>query len=380
MMLGGASQTGLPTAHADLDHIAYDQALTRKIMAKREAEMARRSKLLDPRTRQRGVAHNVLDAQVEEKRSRDAILKEEEAYHAQSAVIQEQVAQACEIIKAQGTRERHRQALEFSTMHLGKETRRERHLNDPHELRNERVRTAEELAQLGPACCQSLGEVKADIDAKRKQAQLETRAWLKEQMREKEERAAQEREIDLKFDREAEFANQVRGICEQAAIDEARQDKMQEAEDNKRLAEEHRRRKEMQFQKHLDSVERHVSTTLNSDMMKETHDYLIGSNGKLVRTAYKRPTLEEEQDVHGTNAFQCLEKMNRAKQEKQEDMEEAQRIQHRMQILGTIEDMKAQQTYANRMKMEEHNAKLVEQRKRNARADRLAYLSFEDQS
>eukprot|EP00928_Gymnodinium_smaydae_P070078 TRINITY_DN54013_c0_g1_i1.p2 TRINITY_DN54013_c0_g1~~TRINITY_DN54013_c0_g1_i1.p2 ORF type:complete len:379 (-),score=107.54 TRINITY_DN54013_c0_g1_i1:83-1219(-) len=378
-MMLGASQTS-PAVHADLEHISYDQALTRKIMAKREAEMARRAKLLDPRTRQRGVAHHVLDAQVEEKRSRQSGDDEEEAYHAHAAVLQEQVAQACEIMKAQGTRDRHKAALEYSTQHLGKEQRREYHLSDPNELRNERVRSAEELAQLGPACCQSIGEVKSEMDARRRQKQLETRAWLQEQMREKEERAAQEREIDLKFDREAEFANQIRSVCEQAAIDEARQDKIQEAEDNKRIAEEHRQRRMNQFQKHLDANARHVDSIVNSDRMKETVDYAIGSHGKLLRTEYKRPSIEEEQDVHDTNAFQVLNKLNRAKQEKMEDMEEAGRIQHRTQILGHIEDMKVQQTYNNRMKMEAHNATIVEARKRNARSDRLAYLSFVGES
>lgn len=351
---------------ADLEHLSHDPALTAKIMRKREDEMKRRAKLLNPRTRQHGANHAVLDSQLAEKRAGETVTREEEAFHAKAAVLQEEVAQAFENMKAAGTRERHKAATEFSLTHLRKEDRREYFLNDPNELKNDLVRTHAELNQLGPSSMQTLGE---DVEAKAseiKEAKRATNRWLKDQMEEKEAREAAEMDRERTYDREILFANEIRGVCEQASLQEAKEDRYEAMMENKQIADQHRQRRNAQQERNLLANERHTGSIVHSDRMKEAIDHVYGSNGNLLRTEYKRTSYEEAMEMHATNAYLVLQKKLQAEAEKHEEYEHAGTIGSSVQILGHVEEMKRQATLQRRLAAEEYNRTAAAEKRQTA--------------
>merc|ERR1719343_1163167 len=137
-MTGSRGGTTSPKAiHADLEHISFDPALTGKIMKKRQEEMRRRTKLLDPRKRQYGVEHTVLDAQVAENRALREGDAGEEAFHARTQAMVDEVLQTIEGAKLDAQREREKATKDFSLTNLKKEDRREYYLSDPNNLKNE---------------------------------------------------------------------------------------------------------------------------------------------------------------------------------------------------------------------------------------------------
>merc|ERR1712039_1037084 len=68
------------------------------------------------------------------------------------------------------------------------------------------------------------------------QMQQETRAYLKQQMQEKQDREAMDKEQDRQYDQEALHATNVRAYCEYSEQEERRQDKIEESEFNKEMA------------------------------------------------------------------------------------------------------------------------------------------------
>lgn len=343
----------------DLHHVAYDTALTAKIMAKRRAEMERRAKLLNPKTRQHGANHAVLEAQIAEKRAAQDREMDEEDYHSRAALMQEQVAQTLETLREKGVRERQTAAISFSLHNLRRENRREYDLSDPNELKNERVLSHAELNQMGPSSCLTLGEDPEAIARTKHEQKMATREWLNQQKEERLCREIMEREIDREFDKEMQFANHVRHMCEQAATQEARDELLATVQDNHQIAEEHRQRRFAEAQKNCTMNKKHASSINNSDQLKETHDYQIGSNGKLVRTEYRRASMDERQDVHNTNAFQILEKQRQKEAEKAEDRAAKRTMDQDVAVREAIEQMRNQATLQRRMNMEEHNRNMI---------------------
>lgn len=366
---------------ADLGHLTHDPDYVAKIMRKREEEALRRSKLLDPRTRTRGVNHAVLDSQMEEKRAAAEREANEEAQHARDVRLQEQVAQSLETMKAEMTRERHKAANDFSLTHLRKEHRREYDLSDPTVIKRERpTRTLnfeEDDPNLGPSSMQRfIGEV-PDFAQKQKEAKAATRQWLLEQMAEKQARQDAERRADEQYDREVLMANQVRAACEQAALDDAREDKIAEAMENRDRAEMTRQRREDRLQREAAEKAAHVEGIVTSDRMKETHDYKVGYTGKLLPGDYKRLTLEEEHDVYATNARLALEKQRKMKAEAEEEAEHARQVAMGVSVLGALEEERKRQSRERQQRMVDHNLTQASTKRELDVKERRTYRSFE---
>jgi hypothetical protein len=367
---------GRHSIHADLEVCSFDTKLTSKIMKKREEEMKRRQKLLNPRSFKFGVPHDSLDAQVMERRALAEDDFKEEEHYSKSTRLQEQVLQACENIKAAASRERKKETVAYSLENLRKEQRREYHLSDPMELKKERILTEEEMAAYGPSSMM-LGERAEDALRKKKEKQLATRAWLKEQMQEKQARAAEELAADRKYDEEMLFANQVRGVCEKQAKIDAREDKIQEVLDNQEIALQHRQRREAKLNKNIAINEQHVTNLMNDDRLTEKHDYMIGSNMKIMKGEYRRLSQGEKQDVWNTNAAIILDKQARKRAEQEEAKEDAKDIKTAQEVLGVVEEEKRRVPKERRIRAEEHNRTLAAYKQANDIAERRKYLSFE---
>lgn len=345
-------------------------------MKKRQEEMHRRNKLLNnTRSFKYGVDHASLDQQLMEKRAKLDGDWEEDEYYGKTVVLQEQVAQACEEIKAAAARERKKETVAYSLANLRKEQRREYHLSDPNELKKERILTEEEIRSFGPSSMM-MGERVEDALAKKKDKQMQTRAWLQEQMREKAERQVAARELDLRYDQEMLLANEVRGLCEQAAQVERREEKCAEAADNKEIAEQHRQRRQMKLNKNIMMNDSHVNFIMNNNRMQEKYDYSTGLNYRK-STEYRPFSQAERQDIHNCNATQILNKRVQKRAEQLQEGEQAALNMTVDELLGAVEAEKKRMVLERRLKAEEENRILAANKAHKDIVERRKYLSFD---
>jgi len=360
----------------DLGHLGHDQNLTAKILRKRQEEMARRTRLLDPRLRRGGVPHHVLKQQLEEKSVYTEAEKAEEAYFAQSAVLQDQIQQTVEGIKAERARERQMDVVDYSLTHLRKEQRREYGLSDPNQIKNEVLPDPDDPA-FGPSSMLKFSSVGQETPEQKHARQQATSAWLMEQMREKQDRDNEEKEFDRRYDERVALASHVRAVCEEAERQEQRDEKCAEAAENLRMAQMVRERN--QAKKDADNAlkNRHVESIMTSDWYNEAHDWKLGVTGKLMKAEYKRMSIEEEQDVYNSNARQILDKRAMKMADKEEEAQDVANIKTSVAVLGAVEEERFRLQQERRMKIVEENNRLAAAKKEQKRQEKEEYLRYD---
>lgn len=365
------------TGHVDLEHLSHDRDLTEKIMRKRQEEMQRRTKLLDPRKRQFGVDHAVLDAQLADKRLVAEVEAAEESQHAENHLMQDHVLQTLEDLKHAATREREKAARDFSLTNLRKEQRREFALSDPDALKKE-IPIDIDDSSIGPSSFLKFGgDAPVDQKAHKKALQQQQREMLLEQIREKEDRARAEREADRRFDEHTLMSAQVRAHCEHAEQNERRQDKIEEAEYNRKLAEFHSQRRQARSQRDSEEKARHIDGVIHDDRFTEAQDWKLGQNGKLLSQEYKRLTLDQEHHHYNTMAQQVLEKQARRQVELAEEAEYSQAVNTQVSVLSALEAERMRQQKLRRQKVVDHNQQLAAQKHELDADERRKYRSFE---
>jgi len=375
------SATGSPTGDemdADLRYLTFDPKDVSKIMRKRQEEMARRTKLVNTKAFRHGVPPHHLDKQVAEKQAAAAAIKAEDEYHDRYRVVSDQVAQVCETIRHDATRERHKACTDYSLENLRKEQRREYDLSDPNLIKSERpTRDGDNDPRLGASSIQQF-EGEDFVAQQRKKEQVSTmREWLHYQMAQKKEYVEREGVQTRLYDEAMMTANELRGLCEQANIEERQQDKREEAAENKALAVMHHARKEGARARDIKAVQAHVDNEMNSERMMELADYKIGSDGKLMKAEYKRATVEEEQGVYDGNARLILEKQAKSRMERSEDTIAAGQNFSADIVLNTIENEKARATRDRRLAVEEFNKSLIQEKRDFRNMEKQAYRSYE---
>jgi len=378
-MAASRSAAGSPDeVHADLRYLSHDPKLVNKIMKKRQEEMARRTKLLDTRRFRTGVPHDVLDAQIADKQAAAATIKAEDEYHDKYRVVSDQVAQVCESIRGDATRERQKACTAYSLENHRKETRREYDLSDPNLIKRERpARDGDNDPRLGPSSIQSFEGEDFLAAARKKEATASTREWLKYQMDQKRALAEREQEADRLYDTAMMTANEVRGLCEKADIEEAVAEKIKESEANKRIAEIHHQRKVAAKEREAAAVAAHVDNEMNSERMLESYDYKLGMDGRLMKGEYKRLSLDEEQNVYDTNARLVLERNARVKRDGSGGAAEQAQYIAADTVLHALEKEKDRVKRNNRVAVDAFNAGLNTTKKDYDALERKAYKSYE---
>jgi len=379
MALPSRSLAGSPDSlNADLAYLQHDPKLVNKIMKKRQEELARRTKILDTKRFRHGVPHDVLDKQLEEKKAAADNIKAQDEYHDRYRVISDQVAQVCESIRHEATRERQKAVVAYSMENCRKEQRREFALSDPNLIKTERpARDGDNDTRLGPSSIQSFEGEDFLAQQRKVEATKSTREWLMYQMAEKKEYQEREKEAHRLYDVAAATANEVRGICEKASIEDQIEEKREEAAANKQIASIHAARKQAARDREADAVQRHVDNEMNSDRMMELADYKLGVDGRLMKAEYKRLSMEEEQSVYDVNARMMLESQARRRAEKSGDTIEARNNYAADMVLNTLENEKARLERARRMKIEEQNLGLAQSKRDFNVLERKAYKSYE---
>lgn len=370
----------------DLESISHDRDLTMKIMKKRQEELARRSRLMDPRGRQFGADHTGLDAQVRDKQATLAAEKAQDRLFAQNLAAQELVLQTVEGIKEAGQRQKQRDSINHSLQNLSKEQRREYHLSDPKEYHAGFL--THPIEALGPSSMTKFQGESVDLEdalkgkalnpegeAKKKQAQAASAQWLKQQMQEKRDREQAERDFDRYHDLKMAEANILRSHCEAASMQESREDKILEAQDNLKMAEDRRQREKAKKQRDLDLAQQHVGNVKYDPRMNEAHDNILSYSGK--KLDQKRLTLEEEQDVYNTRAHQMRDKMLTKKREAEEEAEHHRQTQMGVEVRGAIEHRMKEAHKAKNRSLVEENQRLAEAKRAADAKERRAHKSFD---
>lgn len=363
---------------ADLGHLGHDQQLAGKILKKRRDEMARRMRLLDPRQRVGGVPHEVIHTQMAVKQSALDAEKAEDAFYAQSAVLQDQILQAVESMKATRARERQMEVVDYSLANLRKEQRREYELSDPNALKKYVLPDPDDPANpLGPSSMLKFSSQSQQSAEKKKQGQEELSTWLAAQVQEKKDRLAYEQEFDRIPDERAMLSAHVRAVCEDTEMQEQQDAKCEEAAENARLAKlvlEQRKAK-----KEADDAwkQRHIETVMNSERMNESVDSKVGFTGRLLKAEYKRLSLEQEQDVYNSNARQLIDKLSTKQAHKEEEAAEASRINCSVAVLGALEEERVRQQQERRMRIIEENKRLAAAKREADKEERKEYFKYD---
>eukprot|EP00434_Breviolum_minutum_P004947 symbB.v1.2.004364.t1/scaffold240.1/size264318/20 len=362
----------------DLGHLGHDQQLASKILKKRRDEMARRTRLLDPRQRVGGVPHEVIRTQMAVKQNALDAEKAEDAFYAQSAALQDQILQAVESMKATRARERQMDVVDYSLANLRKEQRREYELSDPDAIKRYVLPDPDDPANpLGPSSMLKFSSESQQTAEKKKQGREELKAWLAAQVQEKEDRLAYEKDLDRIHDERAMLSAHVRAVCEDTEMQEQQDAKCEEAAENVRLAQlalEQRKAK-----KEADDVwkQRHIDTVMSSERMNESCDSKVGVTGRLLKAEYKRLSLEQEQDVYNSNARQLVSKFGMKQAQKEEDAAEASRINCSVAVLTALEEERVRQQQERRMRIIEENKKLAAAKREADKEERKEYFKYD---
>jgi len=372
MAMAASSSTG--ALHADLEPLAHNTDLVNKIMRKRQDEMSRRTKLLDPRTRMHGVNHKVLDEQIAAKQAQAQTDADEERYHHDGQLLQDQVLAVVDQEKQEAARARHRDVVDFSLTNCRREQRREFALSDPNQLRNSAPPRDDEL---GPSSFINFPSSNIDPVARKKADQQATREYLFAQMADKQARAQAEMDFERKHAEEEMKSNQIRQHIQYMEHVEAKQEKCDEAADNRMMAEVHHQRRQMKVEREVNATAKHVDNLMSDPRMAEDVCWEMSRNvpGKLIN--FKRLSPEEQQDCLNMNANIVLDKMVAQDAELEEQTEEAHRVKTQMSVQSALEDRKQLALMAQRNAMVEHNKRMAQEKKARDTQERQAHKSFD---
>jgi len=355
----------------DLEHLAHDRHLCDKIMKKRQQELERRAKLHDPRRRKCGVEHAALDVQVAAKAAIAERGVVEEALYAETGSLHQQVQNCVEEAKKVATRERQKAVVEYSRKYLGKEQRREWDLSKPDALRNDDPFGA------GSSVLTFQGEDPGYAERCQENKRI-MRERLQEQIAIKTEQAEMTRQAEEKDDQAMLTANEVRAICEQAAEDERREEKVEEASYNAQLAEAMRRKRLANAEGEAEVTQKHIEKEATTPRMTEIHDYKINASGRIEKDTYKRPTSLDVRKCLDENARLVLQSKVKKLMEKEEEDNHARHTAQATSILGVIETEKKRKGTEKLMQMVEENKALAEAKLASDLDSRQKYRSFED--
>jgi hypothetical protein len=355
----------------DLMH--KEDPIASRIMRKREQEMVRRSQILNPRRRNMGVEHAVLDRQVAEKKAYKEAQAAEEAEHVRTQTLQRNVLQSMEEKKHELMRERHKAAIEYSMTHLNKGARREYALSD-HKTCMEEPDPGPNLENVGMIAM--LNFVGQDDTRERKKAEQQMiNGWLQEQMREKEDRRAVLLREKEQHHEDTLLANAARAACEATEREEARQEKCEEAEENLRIAGVHRARRQSQKDREAKDRQLHAEAIRNDDRMTEAHDYKISETGKLLD--FKRMSQGEQQEHYDGRALQILEKQAQKQADAEEEARYADGIHKGMHVLHALEQEKQRQMRERAKQQVAFNQTLAAAKRASDLQEKRVYKSFE---
>jgi hypothetical protein len=351
---------------ADLEHL--DGAMQHRIMQRRQMELARRNRLLDAKRRTLGQDVGALKAQVEEKMAAaagSAEAKSEDKLEAQYLdsvfALQEQEVSADRLAAEKAVRE-------YSGKFCAKVKRKEYHLSDPDALRREKPFTDEQIDEMGPSAILAYGGYREspwnlssawinsgfvphmpqhEADGIKEQKEEFIRAELEAQHRDKEYIKEQELMLDAQFADEEKKANILRTFIEQEEKEERSKAAMETRQFNHSLQAEVGQRRKFQAEKDEAAKQKELAYNKTSQLLNEA-EFQTGPDGRVLPDTFKRMTQDQVQVILDTQAYQMIEKRQRAEAEKEEEMEFARQLELQRQCVDAIEAEKMRRMVTKR--------------------------------
>jgi hypothetical protein len=351
---------------ADLEHL--DGAMQHRIMQRRQMELARRNRLLDAKRRTLGQDMDALKAQVEEKKleaAESAEAKSEEKLEAQYLdsvfALQEKEISAEKLAAEKQTRQ-------YSQKFCAKVKRKEYHLSDPDALKREKPLTDEQIDEMGPSSILSFGGYREsawnlssawinsgfvphmpqhEADGIKEQKEEFIRQELEAQKAEKAYVEEQDLIREAQFAEEEKRANMLRTFIEQQEKEAASAAAMDTRYFNHSLQAEVAQRRKFQAQKEEASKQAELAYNKTSQLLNEA-EFQTGPDGRVLPDTFKRMTQDQVQVILDTQAYQMIEKRQRAEAEKEEELEFARQLELQRQCVDAIEAEKMRRTVTKR--------------------------------
>jgi hypothetical protein len=330
---------------ADLTHL--DAAMAARIMARRQTELARRQRLLDPRRRTIGQDMEALKAQVGEMATNrqnsvsDDKDAQAEAMYLDSMAIEQERERAAEV-KAD-----EKDLVAFNRKHTRKETRKEYWMSDPDGLKREKPLSAEEIDSLGQSAVLAYGGYSEPPNhLQEKQAYL--RACLSEQIEEKKHERALEAEMDVAHADAAERANTLRLFIEQEKQRESQEEAANIQQFNTSLARTVQQQRKAFREKEDNAKFAELEFNKTSQLLNEA-EFVLGPDGRILPDSFKRMTVEQTQAILDEQAYQMIEKRQALEAEREEDRQYAQELELQRQCVDAIEQEKQRRAAVKRM-------------------------------
>jgi hypothetical protein len=340
---------------ADLEHL--DGAMQHRIMQRRQMELARRNRLLDAKRRTLGQDVDALKAQVEEKKAASAGGAEEkveeklEAQYLDSVFALQEKEVSSEKLAAE------KAVREYSGKFCAKVKRKEYHLSDPDAIKREKPMTDEQIDEMGPASILSFGGYREspwnlssawinsgfrphmpehEGDGIREQKEAFIRSELEAQHQDKEYVKDHEQMIEAQFAEDERKANILRTMIEQKEKEDRTTACLETRNFNHSLQAEVAERRKFQAAKEEASKQAELKYNQTSQLLNEA-EFQTGPDGRVLPDTFKRMTQDQVQVILDTQAYQMIEKRQRAEAEKEEEMEFARQLELQRQCVDTIE-------------------------------------------
>ena len=329
---------------ADLTHL--DAAMAARIMARRQTELARRQRLLDPRRRTIGQDMEALKAQVHEMAAnRQTNLGDDkdaqaEAQYLDSMAIEQERERAAEV------RADEKDVVAFNRKHTRKETRKEYWMSDPDQNKREKPLSPEEIDALGQSAVLAFGGYSEPPNhLQEKQAYL--RACLSEQIEEKKYEKVLEAEMDVAYAESAERANTMRLFIEQEKKRESMEEAAKIQKFNTKLAKDVQQSRKAFREKDEAAKIAELEYNKTSQLLNEA-EFVIGPDGRVLPDSFKRMTVEQTQAILDEQAYQMIEKRQTAEAEREADRQYAQELELQRQCVDAIEQEKQRRAAVKR--------------------------------
>merc|ERR1719487_172319 len=257
---------------------------------------------------------------------------------------------------------------EYSGKFCAKVKRKEYHLSDPDVLKREKPLTDEQIDEMGPASILSFGGYREspwnlssawinsgfvphmpqhEGDGIKEQKEAFIQSQLAAQHEEKEYIREQEHMLEAQFADEEKRANILRTFIEQ----QEKEDRLNAAKEtrkfNNSLQAEVAQRRKLQAQKDEASKQAELEYNKTSQLLNEA-EFQTGPDGRVLPDTFKRMTQDQVQVILDTQAYQMIEKRQRAEAEREEEMEFARELELQRECVDAIEQEKQRRAQAKR--------------------------------
>jgi len=257
---------------------------------------------------------------------------------------------------------------DYSAKFCAKVKRKEYHLSDPEALFKEKPMTDEQIDEMGPSAILAYGGYREspwnlssawinsgfvphmpehEADGIKEQQEAFIRSQLEAQKQDKEYVKEHEQMLDAQFAEDERKANILRTCIEQQEKEDRTNAAMETRRFNMSLETEVAQRRKLQAQKEEAAKQAELAHNKTSQLLNEA-EFQTGPDGRVLPDTFKRMTQDQIQVILDTQAYQMIEKRQRAEAEKEEEMEFARQLELQRQCVDAIEAEKMRRAVTKR--------------------------------